>query len=630
MNESLREILRKYWGYTDFKPPQEEIIRETVAGRDVLAVLPTGFGKSLIYQVAGLARGGLTLVISPLTALMEEQAGDLMHRDIKALALTGRLGRRQLLTQLENVRFGRYRFLFLSPERLAHPLIRNHLPYMNVRLMVVDEAHCVSEWGHDFRPEYLQIGPFRDELGDVPLLALTATARPEVRQHIVAQLHMKNPAVFVRSFYRPNIHYAVMPTTDKLHTVHTLLRGGEPAIVYVNTRKSTEAVSRYLNSRGLASSFFHGGLDNDEKKQRLHRWLEGRTPVMVATNAFGMGINKGDVRHVIHLEVPRSLEQYVQESGRAGRDGLPARATILYAPDDKENSRRQLKWLWPGFETIRDTYVRLMGHLAVAPGEGEGSEFWIDLAALARRWQMPLYMLYGILRILENYGLIRIDDGIKPYSKVQILAEPGTLRQVLENQADSGKHWLVLRYLSRSFPSIFDYPVTVHEKKWASTWEMDHEELRRQLAFLQRLGWIQYEPGHDKTAILITANRQDEYLNMHRRAIMNHLRIKWQKWETVWQYIAHRDCRVGFMKNYFGEEPDFRCGHCDNCKRNTLERGEKTARLARMLRNAGGRTWAELLAEFPDEAWLEKTLRSWLDSRQIEMDAQRRYRWRRK
>jgi len=626
MNDLPHQILRQYWGYDSFKPPQEEIIRTVVAGKDVLAVLPTGFGKSLIYQVAGLARGGLTVVISPLIALMEEQTDDLLRRGIKATALTGNMSRQALRTELENVRFGQYRFLFMSPERLKNRIVQNHLPHMPVTLLVVDEAHCVSEWGHDFRPEYLDIGPFRENLNKVPILALTATAQPAVRDDIIRQLRMKDPAVFVRSFYRPNIRYAVHRTSDKLNTLHALLPPGQTAIVYVNSRRRAEKVSRYLQSRGHKAGFFHGGLTYEDKKHRLQQWLNGRRPVMVATSAFGMGINKADVRHVVHFDLPWSLEQYVQESGRAGRDGHEAFASILYDDRDLAEIRHLMESQWPSFERIRDTYARIMGRLGIPPGEGEGSEHWIDLRQWATGWDMSVYTLYSILKILEKYGLLRLEEGLDHLSKIHIPVSPASLRQFLENEADQSPHWQVLLWLTRSFPQIFDEEIRFSPRHWATRWEIDRADLERYLDFLARQGWIRYEKGRDKAALTVLSNRDDYYLNMHREAIRRHMEIKREKVRKVQAYLHTVGCRVGFMKSYFGEEEGFICHRCDNCLK-SQDDSSALSRLKRLLQQPQGYSRAELLKYFPDHEWLDRMLEKWMDSRRIRMDAHRRYHW---
>ena len=627
--DRLAEILKRYWGYDGFRYPQREIIGDLLNGRDVMAVLPTGFGKSLIYQVAGLALGKLTVVVSPLIALMEDQKDGLLRRGIKAEALTGRIGRERMRTLLDNVRFGDYRFLFLSPERLKHTLVRNFLPHLNVGLFVVDEAHCVSEWGHDFRPEYLEIGPWREHLPGVPFLALTATALPETRHDIAEQLQLQSPQEYILSFYRDNISYNVDLTENKFQRLGEHLKNAGAAIVYVGTRKKTVDISRMLREQGIRADFFHGGLPSEDKAGKLRDWLSGKTSVMVATSAFGMGIDKADVRLVIHFDIPWTPEQYVQESGRGGRDGKPARALALIDRADRESFFRLLELQTPPVEKIRDVYRKIVSRLHVAPGDGEGAELVADIKELSRQWGLPVYTLYVSLQILEKYGLIELDEQSARLSQVQILSEPAVVYQVLQNQADGSLHWKVLENLVRSGVDIFDFPVKFSERRWAYQWEMKQEDLRRALERLKLLGWIAYEPGTDKLTIRLALPRDDDYINMHAAAIRKHMDIKRHKAEKMWEYLQTGTCRVQFLKKYFREDDaeHFRCGRCDNCRRRkqalTLRQAEK--QIIRLLKQMDYMDFTALAEHITDRELLHRALTRLLDNRRIGMDVRRMY-----
>ncbi len=566
MNNNLENILKKYWGFSSFRYPQREIIEKILQSKDVLAVLPTGFGKSLIYQVAGLAMEKPVIVISPLIALMEDQVNSLKARSISAESISGSLDRHELLRRLNNIRLGNYQFIFLSPERLQNPLVINHLQEIIPGFITVDEAHCVSEWGHDFRPDYLKIKELRKWFPDLPVLALTATAKPETREDIIKQLELRNPEIYVQSFYRDNLRFGVYRTEDKFRFVKNLLKDKKPAIIYTNTRKQSQVTADYLKKLNIKAESFHGGLTSEEKKDRLNNWLTNKSQVIVATSAFGMGIDKPDVKHVIHIDIPWSMEQYVQEAGRAGRNGLPANAFLVIAPSDKDLFLQRLEWQLPRFDYIKKIMQQLYSSHFIAEGEGEGIRKEFNPLKWAKKYGYKPYKLVSALKILESHGLILLRNTDKFKSEIQLTAPPDKAREYIEIFKSTSTPAHILELLIRNFPDIYDYPVGIYTDELAEKWEIHQNELKKMLRNLHKQGWVDFKENRENMEIIFLQNRQDSYLNMLRKSIENYLQIKREKALYMLRYTDnYQICRVGFIKDYFGENARFECGKCDIC-----------------------------------------------------------------
>jgi len=627
MSDKLTRLLKKYWGYDNFRYPQREIIEKILEGKDVLAVLPTGFGKSLTYQIAGLAMNKPVLVISPLIALMEDQVMALRRRGLDAETVSGKLGRDELWRRLNNIRLGKYQFIFLSPERLQNPVVKNHLEQIQPGLICVDEAHCVSEWGHDFRPEYLKIKELRDIYPGVPFLALTATAKPETREDIIRQLALKDPEVFVQSFYRENLRFGVYKTGDKFRFIKNLLKDKKPAIVYVNTRKQSQKTAEYLRHLHLKAGAFHGGLTTEDKKKKLEDWLSGKIQVMVATSAFGMGIDKEDVKHVIHAEIPWSLEQYVQEAGRAGRNGMPANAFMVIDTVDKEIFLRQLEWQIPGFEFIRDIARKLYSTHYIAEGEGAEMRIDFDPVEWANRWHYPAYKVVSALKILENQGLILLENADRHHIEIEIPVPPAQVREFIKLFGNVKKTASVLELLVRTFPDIFDFPVKTTYGILSKKWQMPQNEIKKYLKNLFQQGWINLSENQGQMRIIFLQNRQDSYLNMLKPSIERYLKNKRRKAEEVLRYVENISrCRVAFLKEYFEEDRDFMCGKCDICTRHqTTEEFHWDKRVLDFIRENQPVDFNTLLIRFGDKKKLSYWLKKLMEMKLIKTDDNRNF-----
>ncbi len=559
-------ILKKYWGFDSFRPLQKEIIDTVVKGKDVVAILPTGSGKSLIYQVAGLSRQGLTLVISPLIALIEDQTNKLNSLGIKSIALSGPLPFYEMERLMDNALYSDNKFLFLSPERLQNNYIRKRLENADIGLVVVDEAHCISEWGHDFRPSYLKIAQLNEFTSNVPFLALTATAGDKVLDDIVKYLSLNQPVIFRESVKRENLRFKVWKTGDKNGTILQELKKDETALVYVNMRKKTYEISYILETNGYKSAAFHGGMDFHTKQKVLEEWLQNQTKIIVATNAFGMGIDKPDVRKVIHNDLPFSLENYLQEAGRAGRDGKMSEAILLFNANDIDKDNNFFLNKIPRVEEIIKVYKRLYTYYHIAENEGEGMEFDFDYKDFCQKYQLDLFKTLDILKILESEEIIQLKNQYSILPEVKIEVSPAQIRTYF----DSGsKYTGLLDILIRQYSDIFYQFVKIKPDKIAEILSVEIQLILNYLNELSKQGIISYKPPGKDFRILFLMSKDEYFLQRKIKDFKKRIQIKKEKLQAVIDYVTNEKiCRTRFLSRYFGEKNTEDCMICDICIKN--------------------------------------------------------------
>ena len=565
-SELFRQILRDYWGYDSFRTLQEEIIQSVWEGRDTLGLMPTGGGKSLTFQVPVMAMKGICLVVTPLIALMKDQVDNLRERGIKAAAVYSGMSRDEIITTLENCIFGGYKFLYVSPERLSSEIFITKLQAMDVCLLVVDESHCISQWGYDFRPSYLKIAEIRTLLEGVPVLALTATATPEVVDDIQERLLFRQKNLFRTSFLRENLSYVVRTVDNKEgELLHILQTVAGSSIVYVRSRKQTKEIAHNLQKAGIAADYFHAGLSHEEKILKQNSWKSGERRVIVATNAFGMGIDKADVRTVVHMDLPNSPEEYFQEAGRAGRDGERSYAVILYAKADSIKLRKRITDAFPEREFIVRVYEALGNYYQVAVGAGFGSAYDFSLHEFCIPFKFPFLQAHHALKILELAGYIEYTEEIDLRSRVRFLIyrdEMYTLR--LEREIDELLHTLL-----RNYTGLFSDDVYVDESLLAARTGKSRREVCEMLIALSRMRYIHYIPQKTTPFIVFTTSREDSQFVTIPRTVYEERKKRFEKRiHSMIDYVEEEDvCRSRMLLIYFGEKNPKDCGYCDVCLR---------------------------------------------------------------
>lgn len=558
------EILQKYWGYSSFRPMQEEIVQSVLDGRDTLALLPTGGGKSICFQVPALCREGICLVVSPLIALMKDQVHNLDRRGIPAAAIFSGMSARQIDIVFENACNGQYKFLYISPERLQTPMARERIKRMNVNLLAVDEAHCVSQWGYDFRPPYLQIAALRDLIPKVPVLALTATATTEVLEDIQEKLAFRSKNVFRQSFVRSNLSYSVLYEARKREKLVDILRRVPgTGIVYTRSRGETKEVAHFLIKNGIQADFYHAGLPGEERSTKQEAWVSGKTRIIVSTNAFGMGIDKPDVRIVVHLHLPDTLEGFFQEAGRGGRDGLKSYATLLYAPGDGVALRFHLQSAFPAMDLVRQVYRALGSHTQLAIGAGEGESFDFDLSHFCQVYKLDQAPTHAALRLLELEGWIFMSDAAASPARAHVTATRETLYdyQLRNKQADT-----VLKTLLRAYPGMQSDFVDISEMVIAKYAKLPAEVVVQVLQKAQLEGILLYEPRKEKPQLTFTRERvAAENLTIDQQKFNLRKKRAEERVERAIQFAETRKCRSQQLLAYFGEPDSRSCGICDIC-----------------------------------------------------------------
>ena len=560
-----KSILKHYWGYDNFRGIQEDIISSIGSGRDTLGLMPTGGGKSITFQVPALANPGLCLVITPLIALMKDQVQNLRKHGIKAQAVYSGMTREEIVIALENCIFGDYKFLYISPERLGTEIFQNKLRSMKVSMITVDESHCISQWGYDFRPAYLKIADVRKLLPDVPVLALTATATPEVVRDIQVRLAFREENVFRMSFERKNLAYIVRRTEDKSgELLHILNQVQGSAIVYTRNRKRTKEISLFLNQHDISATFYHAGLDNKTKDLRQKGWQAGTYRVMVATNAFGMGIDKPDVRLVIHIDFPDSPEAYFQEAGRAGRDGQKAYAVLLYAQSDKTILKKRISDTFPEKDYIRQVYDHINYYFQMAMGDGRGCTFAFNIDEFCQRFKHFPVRVDSALKILTRAGYLEYTDEQDNASRLIFTLRRDELYRMEEHNQDTEK---LLRIILRSYTGLFSDYAYINEETLAQRSGLSRQQVYDTLILLTKRHILHYIPGKKTPYIIYTRERQDTNRIVLNKEVYEDRKKSYEKRiQAMLEYAESNDqCRSRMLLHYFGENNEHNCGQCDVC-----------------------------------------------------------------
>ncbi len=575
MESSLQSVLLKYWGFSAFRPLQEDIISSVLSGRDTLALLPTGGGKSICFQVPAMAMEGLCIVVTPLVALMKDQVQGLKNKDIKAVAIYYGLSKREIDVAIDNCVYGDYKFLYLSPERLTTDVIRSRIRKMNVSLLAVDEAHCISQWGYDFRPPYLRIAEIRELIPGTPILALTATATTQVVEDIQEKLSFANQQVFRKSFERKNLAYMVFHEENKMGKLLQICNKQQgTGIVYVRNRKKTREVAEYLQQAGIAADFYHAGLTTMERDLKQNAWMKERTRVIVSTNAFGMGIDKPNVRFVVHLDLPDSPEAYFQEAGRGGRDGNKSFAVLLVNQSDIIDLKRHHEQSFPSLSFIKQVYNSLGNFFQLAVGSGKDQSMEFDLTRFSTNYNMDPVLVFNALKFLEKEGYIGLSEALSNPSRIMFIQDKEELYRF---QVANPAYDVVIKTILRSYTGLFTEFVKVNEQELSRRLDMGDERLVKILDELHQKRIIQYEKQNLKPMVSWLEERLDA----------SHLRISKENHRERKQFSAKRmqamidfvtsdnTCRSIFLLSYFGEYQARRCGQCDVClERNRLDVSE--------------------------------------------------------
>ena len=559
------EVLNEYWGYDSFRPKQEDIVRTALEGRDVLAILPTGGGKSVCFQVPAMIRPGVAIVVTPLIALMKDQVQNLTDSGIKALCINAGMGRREVDNALNNALYGDFKFLYVSPERLGTRLFQSYVQEMNVSYIVVDEAHCISQWGYDFRPDYLQIGLLR-EIVDAPVIALTATATPQVADDIMERLGFQEKCLIKSGFERPNLSYIVRRTEDKLGQLLNICNSVEgTGIVYVRSRKKTEELAAFLTAGGVSASFYHAGLGADSRSDRQERWKKDDIRIMVCTNAFGMGIDKPDVRFVVHFDVPDSPEAYFQEAGRGGRDGRRSYAVMLWNSSDTKRLRQLATVSFPSLEYIEDIYHKLHIFYDIPYDSGVGRQLKFDLDEFCRHFNLQRSSAYYAIVYIERTGHWTMAEDIDISTKVQIAVERNEL---YDFEFPDRRMISLLEVLMRKYTGLFSYPVPIDEDYVASQIGVPVPMLRQLLYKLSLEHVIRYVPADHATVIFLHHDRlrpKNVNLDPKRYGMLKDSFL--ERMQKMIDYISEETvCRSRYLLEYFGQTESEDCGTCDVCR----------------------------------------------------------------
>lgn len=567
MTNNYVQILTKYWGHSTFRELQEDIIRSVASGNDTLALMPTGGGKSITFQVPALAKPGLCLVVSPLIALMKDQVENLQKRGIKALAVYSGLTNHEISIAFDNCSYGDYKFLYLSPERLGTAMFLERLDRLNISMVAVDEAHCISQWGYDFRPSYLRIADLRKHIPDVPILALTATATPKVVEDIQERLLFKQKNVFQKSFKRDNLAYVVRETEDKLkYLLRIISKVPGTGIVYMRNRKGTREIATFLKSNKINADFYHAGLSMKVRSQKQEDWKSGRMRVMVATNAFGMGIDKDNVRFVVHLDFPDSLEAYFQEAGRGGRDGNKAYAVLLANASDETKLKTRFTKSFPDREVIKKVYQALGNYFSIPFEGGKGMAYDFNLFDFTKKFSLDYVQAFNCLKILQQDGYLEVTDELNNPSRIIFLIGRDDLYKF---QVANARYDSLIKLILRSYTGLFNDYVRIDEDLLANRIGINRDTLYEMLKYLSKSKIINYVPAKQSPLVVYTVERlDDKSLFISKENYESKKLVYQERINAVLHYaFSTHKCRSQLLLEYFGEKTSDRCGKCDYCQR---------------------------------------------------------------
>lgn len=571
------DILKKYWGYTSFRLKQEEVINSIINNKDTLALLPTGGGKSICFQVPAILQEGICIVISPLISLMEEQTRYLKSKGIKSIAISSVMNKNQIETALTNCIYGGFKFLYLSPEKLRDQNVKDKIKEMNVNLIAVDEAHCISEWGHNFRPSYRLINEIRELKKNTPVLALTATANKDVIRDIEENLNFSEKNLIQSSFFRKNLSYVVVECSDKYQLLLKLLKKIKSSvIVYVGSRKESEKISLYLSQHSISASAYHAGIDISKRTKIQEAWTNNSTRVIIATSAFGLGINKTNVRMIVHMQIPINIESYFQESGRAGRDGNTAYSFLLISKDDISDNYKRIQNRYPSLKEIQDVYQKICNYLQIAIDTLPDEDYDFNIKDFCKRYEFNILSTYSIVQYLENEELIKLTDTQYISSKIKIIISNAELYKF---QISNSHFEKIIKLLLRKYNNIFSNYVNIDEDYLQSQINNDKQLIKNILIKLEEHGVIKYRQKNNGIQLRFLQHRKDsEKLNINEKKIKFNKANAKEKLEKVIKYIKEKQkCRSNMLLDYFGEKKTERCGICDYCvRKNKKEIKEKS------------------------------------------------------
>ncbi|GFZ76773.1 ATP-dependent DNA helicase RecQ2 [Aquaticitalea lipolytica] len=559
------QILERYWNHTSFRPLQEDIINAVLNNEDVFALLPTGGGKSVCFQIPALIKDGICIVVSPLIALMKDQVNTLNQKGIKAMAITSGISYSDLDTMLDNCIYGNYKFLYVSPERLQQDLVRDRIQQMNVNLIAVDEAHCISQWGNDFRPAYKNITVLRQLHPTVNIIALTATAKPKVVEDVSSELDFIAPKIFKASFARPNIAYMVLETDDKLYKIEQILKKHKgSSIIYVRNRKATIETHSFLENKGFSSTFYHGGINSKEKEERLHQWTNNQKEIMVATTAFGMGIDKPDVKTIIHINLPESLESYYQEAGRAGRNGEKAFAVVLKNKTDEQKLKHQFLNALPTIDFLKTVYRKLCNYFQVSYGEGELSTHQFNFNSFCKAYDFNSVITFNALQVLDRNSIISLSQQFRYQTKLQFIVT----NQALFNYLETRKHIdVIIKSILRTYGGILEHLLKINTTLIAEKASTTEENVIKVLQQLNKDEIVNFQFSNTDSEIIFLQPREDDKtINRISRIVQQQNDLKELQIKAVIDYVNNdRECKNKILLNYFGEKTTKNCGMCSYC-----------------------------------------------------------------